>query len=146
MTNLIKFLSLSNFERLLLGQAFFLLLFTSISLKFFGIKRQPLISIQGNNTHPSSRYEENSSLVLAITRMVKIAVRYSPFSASCLAQSLVLLKLLKNQGIVAQLRIGVQKAADQIKAHAWVELQGVVLNDTNDIHSLYIPFNNPISF
>jgi len=143
MANLRKFISLSGFERLLLVQAFLMLAWTSLSLRFFGLKKR---YTSGNNNLSCSLNEKNSSLVQATTRMVQIAGRYSPFTASCLAQSLVLLKLLRNQGIIAHLRIGVQKAADQVKAHAWVELQGEVLNDSADVSCRYIPFKNPIPF
>ncbi|MBW1895561.1 MAG: lasso peptide biosynthesis B2 protein, partial [Deltaproteobacteria bacterium] len=42
------------------------------------------------------------------------------------------------------LRIGVRKEANQLKAHAWVEYQGFVLNDTFDVQNRYSPFEGSI--
>jgi hypothetical protein len=64
------------------------------------------------------------------------AVRYSLIKGRCLSQSLVLWHLLRAQGIASALCIGVQKkddalplAVENFDAHAWVEYQGIVLNE-----------------
>jgi hypothetical protein len=74
--------------------------------------------------------------------MVDIAARHLPWQPSCLPRSLVLWFLLRRQGVSAELRIGVQKREGDLKAHAWVEVDRRVVNDTPDIATEYRPFEN----
>jgi len=73
-------------------------------------------------------------------RMVQIAARYSLIRLNCLPTSLALWWLLRRQGIGADLRIGVTPRSGGLEAHAWVELQGVPLNDQDDVHERFAPF------
>ncbi len=52
-------------------------------------------------------------------------------------QSLALWYLLRSQGIAADLQIGVQMQQSQFQAHAWVEYQGYVVGDRQDIRQHY---------
>jgi hypothetical protein len=49
--------------------------------------------------------------------------------------------LLGRHGIETDLRIGVRRALGQFEAHAWVELDGIALNDSNDVGQRYSPFD-----
>ncbi len=51
-----------------------------------------------------------------------------PADSRCLARSLVLLALLARRHIEAQLVIGARQGPE-FGAHAWIELEGVPLND-----------------
>ncbi len=77
-------------------------------------------------------------------KMVTVAAQRGPFRASCLPQSLVLWWLLRRQGIDNELRFGVRKNPDRLEAHAWVELQGTVLNERGDVNRRFIPFQRAI--
>lgn len=56
----------------------------------------------------------------------------------CLPRSLVLLHFLRAHGSRAEVRLGVAKLADgSLSAHAWVELDGVPLNDGPDVAERY---------
>lgn len=55
-----------------------------------------------------------------------IAMRYAP-ARTCLARALVLELALRRRGFRPELRFGARRAGDGIAAHAWVELDGVVL-------------------
>jgi hypothetical protein len=74
--------------------------------------------------------------------MVDLAARHLPWQPTCLPRSLVLWFLLRRQGVPAELRIGVQKSEHQLKAHAWVEVDHRVVNDTPDIATEYRPFED----
>jgi hypothetical protein len=76
--------------------------------------------------------------------MVKVATRYNLPWANCLKKSLVLWWLLRRQGIEGDLQIGVRHEQDKFEAHAWVEYEGVVLNDTQDVRSRFAMFERPI--
>ena len=64
-----------------------------------------------------------------LAQLVDIASRCGPYNATCLRQSLALWWLLCRRGLAAELRIGVAKEGEQVRAHAWVELRGCVIND-----------------
>jgi Transglutaminase-like superfamily len=58
---------------------------------------------------------------------VEVSSRYMPGGVKCLARALTTQLLMRRQGYVPKLQIGVAKAQDgQLEAHAWVEYQGKV--------------------
>ena len=76
-----------------------------------------------------------------------VAVKYGPWRPKCLLRSLALARLLARRGIPFELRIGVPAGQDaaqgadpaDFEAHAWVEHNGIVLNDRHDISDEYTP-------
>jgi hypothetical protein len=78
-------------------------------------------------------------------RMVATATHYGFGHPTCLAQSLALWHLLREQKIEAQLRIGVNKAAGKFEAHAWLEHEGVALNQFEEQHQHYAAFESEFS-
>ena len=62
-------------------------------------------------------------------RAVRRAARLSPPHVQCLHRSLVLHQWLRTAGLPSELCVGVLKDAGELKAHAWVELSGQVVND-----------------
>ncbi len=79
-----------------------------------------------------------------IARIQDAVSRHPIFHASCLEESLVLWWLLGRRGIPAELRIGARKDAGRFEAHAWVELESVVLNDSGEAHLHFAPFDGSI--
>ena len=75
-------------------------------------------------------------------RMVSAGAHYGLGHPTCLEQSLVLWYLLEKQGISARLRIGVRKSAEKFEAHAWVEHDGVPLNQSEEVHQHYAAFES----
>jgi hypothetical protein len=78
-------------------------------------------------------------------RMIHAAVRHAPLHFTCLEESLCLWYLLRKQGIVSQLRIGVRKAKEKFEAHAWVEYEGQALNQPEATHLHYAAFDKEFS-
>jgi len=74
-------------------------------------------------------------------RMVNAAARYSPGRATCLEKSLALWWLLRREGMASSVRIGARKTLGKFEAHAWVEREGVVLNEPADAHRHYATFD-----
>lgn len=62
-------------------------------------------------------------------RRIAQAARIHPAPARCLHQSLVLHSWLCREGFPSELKIGVAKVGSTLQAHAWVELDGHVVND-----------------
>ena len=63
----------------------------------------------------------------AIGRAVRLAAVYGPYRATCLPRALVAWGLLRRCSLKGELTIGVRKAEGGLEAHAWVELDGVSL-------------------
>ena len=70
-----------------------------------------------------------------------VAIRIGPWRPQCLTRSLALAWLLKRRGIPFVLRIGIPRGTTvgregepvSFSAHAWVEHDGIVLNDRQDV-------------
>lgn len=84
----------------------------------------------------------SKDIVEKTCRMVRAAVRYGIPGASCLEASLTLWYLLRLQGISASMRIGVRKHANLFEAHAWVEHEGAALNQVEEVHRHFAPFDS----
>ncbi|MBB6499304.1 lasso peptide biosynthesis B2 protein [Pedobacter cryoconitis] len=55
----------------------------------------------------------------------------------CLSQSLVMRFLLSRKGISSELKIGVSQSKGRFDAHAWLEKEGVLLNDHPSVIANY---------
>ena len=75
----------------------------------------------------------------AVVRQVVSAAALSPLRAQCLEQSLLTLALLRRAGVDARLRFGVLQFP--FRAHAWVEVNGAPINDSQEALKLYRPFS-----
>jgi transglutaminase-like putative cysteine protease len=136
--------SLSKSDRALLIRAMFLLPIVATSLKTVGLRRTQ--SWLGRNglgpTVPST--EQTRVNVRRAAQMVAVACRRHPLRSSCLPRTIVLWSLLRRRGIDADVRIGVRCDTEgAVKAHAWLEWNGEVLNDAADIARRYVPFDRP---
>lgn len=69
--------------------------------------------------------------------IVELAARRRVANATCLRRSLVLWLMLRRQGIESDLRLGVRKQDGELAGHAWVEIEGIVINDEANIAQQY---------
>jgi Transglutaminase-like superfamily len=74
-------------------------------------------------------------------RMVNAAVRHAWPTSTCLEKSLALWWLLRRQDTACELRIGARKIGGKFEAHAWVERDGVALNEPQQEHRHYATFD-----
>jgi hypothetical protein len=81
-----------------------------------------------------------------ISQLVSVATKHGVYPATCLSRSLVLWFLLRREGIEGSLCLGTRKEAGRFEAHAWVELAGVVLNDSEDVRLRYAAFDRAVIF
>ena len=72
-----------------------------------------------------------------LAELASIAGRRGAIAASCLRQSLVVWWWLRRRGLSPQLRIGALGSGDAFAAHAWVELDGVALAQTDLRHRAF---------
>ncbi|WP_373540726.1 lasso peptide biosynthesis B2 protein [Chamaesiphon sp.] len=133
-------LTLSSGDRWLLVHALWLLpvIAIAVSLKGMQFTQAMLLRLPLKSCAVAGTVE---SQVWATVRLVRVAVRYHRRWTNCLKQSLLLWILLRSQGILSEIRIGVGRESTIFTAHAWVEYQGIVLNDTEDVHQRYQAFD-----
>jgi hypothetical protein len=131
-------------ERFLLLQALVLLPLVTISLQLWGMRRTQSILTRLSHQAMSISSEEVIPQIGTTVRMVEMAVRYSVLWTNCLRKSLVLWYLLRCQGIVSELRIGVRREHGEFQAHAWVEYKSIVLNDSQYVRQEFAMFDRPI--
>lgn len=82
------------------------------------------------------------SQIQAWGEAVNIGARLTPFPATCLTRSLLLGWLLQRRGVPSDLRIGVRLKEGTLDAHAWVECDGVPVNDRPNVASQFAPFGD----
>ncbi len=75
-----------------------------------------------------------------ISELVKLANWHSHLRVSCLRESLALWGLLRQHGYAPYIRVGVTSPREGFAAHAWVELDSEILNDTVEVVSQYTVF------
>lgn len=145
-----RFNSLDAEARGIFARAAIVLPLIWLSLKFRGL-RATQESLQGRAfprpTLPG-RLEQSLSDAerLQITsRMVNAAVRHAWRPSTCLEKSLALWWSLRRQGLVSHIRIGARKINGKFEAHAWVEQDGVAINDPQETHRHYAPFDPSLS-
>lgn len=128
LTRVRNFSRLPGAEKALALRAILLLVFTRVALRLLPFDRAHAL-IAGRPAHGA---RSGSASPRAVRRAVLRASRSLPGS-SCLAQSLVAERLLREGGHAARFSIGVADAcaADETRvtldAHAWVESGGVLV-------------------
>ena len=70
-------------------------------------------------------------------RAVARAAAHAPFPSACLTRSLTLMYLLRRRGVPAELKIGARLQNGTLDAHAWVEHDGIALNDPAAVRDGY---------
>jgi len=66
-------------------------------------------------------------------KLVYLASRLHLLPMTCLPRAFTLRWMLGRRGIPAQLRIGISKTATGILAHAWVDIDGETIGESEDI-------------
>ena len=127
-------------------RAMLLLPLVSLSLRWRGFRAtqatlQSFLSI----TRSENERTAPPDAVTLTARLVNSADRHGLVHATCLAKSLTLWWLLERQGVDAQLRVGIRKDNEKFQAHAWVERDGVALNEPDEHHLHYAMFDAAFS-
>jgi hypothetical protein len=84
---------------------------------------------------------EAAALGVAVNR----AANHILGPANCLTRSLLLRWLLRRFGTASNLRIGVCFEEGALAAHAWVEIDGMPLNDTPEAVARFAAFDQSVS-
>jgi hypothetical protein len=121
---------------------------TEIGLHVIGFRRWKQFIEQVSPSPSRPQFLESADelrMTEKITRAASAAERHVFGKPNCLERSLTLWWLLRRAGIDGELHIGARKYESRFEAHAWVELRGVILNDSPDVHQHYARFDAPIA-
>jgi len=141
-----KFPLLSGFERSVVLESMLGLAATKLGLRIAGFQRwKRVMTGRKRKETPSGGAAAPVDSAAMIARLEQATACHLPFNTNCLEQSLVLFWVLRKRGIPADLRIGARKEADRLEAHAWVEYEGAILNDSGGEHLHFVPFEGPIN-
>jgi hypothetical protein len=134
-------------ERRVVLRAAIMLSLTAAALRILGFSRWRRTLEKFLASVPPAAGDATSRLALAreVTRLTEKAERRGPLRPNCLQRSMVLWWLLRRRGLPAELRIGARKEDSRFEAHAWVELEGQVLNDSETVHKHFSRFDGPIA-
>ena len=139
---LVSFRALSKRERQVLLASFVLLPLFWVGLRVAGLQRfQTWLGRFPVRSSTSIDRNEASALGVAVNRAASRVLGPS----CCLTRSLMLWWWLRRYGMSSDLRIGVRFESGELRAHAWVALGGIPINDRPDVVAQYAAFDQPVS-
>lgn len=74
-------------------------------------------------------------------RLVFATSKTLPFKTKCIEESITLWIILKTRGIKSHLKIGVNKKSSEFCAHAWIEVDGKPVGNSEDIYNNFSEFD-----
>lgn len=129
-----QFWRLSWRNKLGLAQAMFAMPAIALLMRVMGYRRAKSLLHRLSAGAPQNPSASSASPeVWTTAQLAAFAAKHSLGRPSCLARSLALWWMLRGRGIASEIRIGVRPAQagkTGIDAHAWVELNGQILNDS----------------
>jgi hypothetical protein len=141
-----RFSNLTGFERSIAIEAAVGLTATRGGLRVVGFRRWKAVL---SRLAPSPEEHDIAPLVgdsvKIVLKMESAVARNLLFRPNCLERSLALWWLLRGRSIVTEVRVGARKREQIFEAHAWVEYGGTVLNDPDETHLDFVPFDGPIA-
>lgn len=140
-SRLARWRAFSPAQRKAFVQAWCLLPLVWLGLRVWGLPRLHARLATGARALPTPSATQVPD-ARALGDAVNAAARHTPFPATCLTRSLLLLWMLGRRKVASRLRIGVQMNNGQMAAHAWVECAGQPVNDRSDVAAAYAPFDD----
>ncbi len=118
-----------------LAEAWGLLLYFRLALR-----RRSFESLERSiRVTPKAAIGPSSGLELAgrLQRLVGQASKLHLLSMTCLVRALTLQWMLGSRGTPAQVRIGARKAGEGMTAHAWVEVDGQMVGEPEEVRERF---------
>lgn len=137
-----RFSALDGSAQMLFLRALVMLPLVTLGLRLGGLQgaRAALQATLGSAIPEGMADSLNKQVALTV-HMVNAADRHGLVHPSCLAKSLTLWWLLARKGITSRLRVGIRKENGKLEAHAWVEREGIALNEPEEHHRHYAAFD-----
>lgn len=138
------FLSLPLAEKALLARLAVLLPLAGLALWGLDFKRTYRLVERFSSSCRLKPNPDEQAFVMArrMGYLVNAAARHGLYKAGCLRRSLVLWALLRRRGLPVELRIGTRLLDGKFQAHAWVELAGRAVNESDSDLSGYAAYES----
>ena len=139
-----RFFRLSSLERGMFVRGVLLLPIAACALRFVRMKTvMSWMEVHAGGVGLQFERDQDAIRRLSQTaqKMLEAASRYGVARGNCLSRSMVLCHLLRRNGLPATLRVGGRKEGSQFAAHAWVELDGLVIDSSEGLHKDFVPFD-----
>ena len=122
----------------LLVESYLLLIWTGMAMR-----GRPLEDLLEKASAPPGRPsgDRTAGRARRICRSVDLACVFYPRRVFCLERSIATTLLLRRHGIIAELVLGARMLP--FKSHAWVEVDGVPVNDKPYMREIYQVFDSP---
>lgn len=114
--------------------AWLLLLIVDLAIGRGGFPRIHRL-VRGIRVRRRQAAPDDAAIIAAVNDAVDRAAVWYPRPVRCVARSAAATCLLRRRGVVAVMVIGVRRMP--FYAHAWVEVDGRVVNDTSKVQTLY---------
>jgi len=141
-----KFFALSVGERRTLLHALVAIPSVAVAMKVWGLDRVQWFlerrAERARRRHPAE-VADMVQQARAAAGLVEAAGRGGVWRPDCLERSVVLSYLLQRKGIDTEMRFGCRREEGNLSFHAWLERDGRVINDSDDVADLYTPFPRP---
>jgi len=120
-------------------------IFISLKMRGFGATQKFLLRslpiVPQTSQQDSIHVVDDRKRAELTSRMVNAAIGHVWRASTCLEKSLALWWLLGRQGIACEVRIGARKQGGKFEAHAWLERDGVAINEPQQEHRHYAAFD-----
>lgn len=140
MVKLRKWLALSWAERAIFLQSLLALPILALALRVAGFRRVYGFLLRSSPAAGAHHRPVSQQEVSGLARMVNAAANHGLVQATCLPRSLLAWWLLRRRGVISEIKIGVRVHQGQFEAHAWVQREGIVLNDRPDVGQRFAAF------
>lgn len=84
-----------------------------------------------------AEHEKQVKKIKQIIKLSEVAGRFHIRKMNCLRRCISQEKMLEKRGFKTRMHIGVRFEEEKLKAHAWLTLQGKVINDSADVSTRY---------
>lgn len=129
---------LSRHQWVVLSVSLVILPSTEVALRVWGMQRVALRLARWSDREAAPH---DPSLPSLLAEPIAIVAGRPVVGARCLGRSITLWFLLRRRGVDAELVLGtLAPTDDDLPAHAWVEVDGVPVNDDADVRDRYGSF------
>ncbi len=137
-----KFRNLPHADRKMLLVMSLVLPLIAGAVRCMGFQR--VFSAMGRCVNPKQKLPENQHAEFAdfVRKWQRYVKRFGVYRGNCLSRSLVIWWLLCRTGVKCELIIGSRFKNGGFQAHAWIERQGIPLNETPEVRKRYTVFEH----
>ena len=140
LASLAKLFKFSDKELWVLLEAWFVFVKWDLLISFTKYetwRNEIILSPNLDNATSSINDATLANQIKLIIKLSETAARFQIRKMNCLRRCLSQQQMLKKRGFSAKMHIGVRFEEEQLLAHAWLTIQGKVINDSDDVSTRY---------